>query len=127
VLFCKHPQHCWLQSLRTYDILDEENPVAEAQRKLVEKLDILEKVVVAGPRVAVLVVVPVNQQLQDNVDVKYLPVSIIIRVAETCQDPPSKCLNPDPDSRTQNVSFYKQKCEIIFSLDFNNNKKSIAT
>jgi hypothetical protein len=55
-----------LTSRPTYDILDEENPVAEAQRELVEKLDILEKVVVAGPRVAVLVVVPVNQQLQQD-------------------------------------------------------------
>ena len=47
----------------TYDILDEEDPVAEAQWQLVEELDVLEQVVIAGPRVAVLVVVPVDQQL----------------------------------------------------------------
>jgi hypothetical protein len=47
----------------TYDILDEEDPVAESQRQLVKELDVLQQIVVAGPRVAVLVVMPVYQQL----------------------------------------------------------------
>ena len=48
------------------DVLDEEDPVAEAERELVEQLDVLEDVVVARPGVAVLVVVTVDQQLHDR-------------------------------------------------------------
>ena len=53
----------------TYNVFNEEHPVAEPQREFVEELDILEQVVIAGPGVAVLVVVPVDQQLDHGLHV----------------------------------------------------------
>lgn len=46
-------------------VLDEENPPGEAQREFVEELDVLQQVVVGCVRVAVLVVVSVDEQLHN--------------------------------------------------------------
>ena len=47
-------------------VLDEEDPVGEAEAELVEQLNVLEDVFVRGAGVAVLVVMPVDQQLHDG-------------------------------------------------------------
>ena len=45
------------------DILDEENPVAGPQTKLVKEFNVLEKIVIASTGGTVLVVVSVDKQL----------------------------------------------------------------
>ena len=51
------------------DILYEEDPVAESETELVKKLNVLQQVVITGPGVTVLVVVPVDQQLHHRLHV----------------------------------------------------------
>ena len=63
------------------DILDEEDAVAEAKAELIEQLDVLEEVVVAGPGVAVLVVVPVDEQLDDRLHVVCTDESLLLPLA----------------------------------------------
>ena len=47
-------------------VLDEEDPVGEAETQFVKELNVLEDVVVRSSRVRVLVIVTVDQQLDDG-------------------------------------------------------------
>jgi hypothetical protein len=58
--------HLWRNdgTVLTYNVFDEKNSVTEAEWKLVKQLDILQQVVIARPRVAVLVIMSINQKLK---------------------------------------------------------------
>jgi hypothetical protein len=59
----KHPTS---DLTRSDDVLDEQNATREAQRELIKQFNVFQKVVVAGVRVAVLVVVAVDEELHDG-------------------------------------------------------------
>ena len=64
--------------IAAYHILDEQNSVAEPQTEFIKKLNILEKVVVTGPGVAVLVVVSVDQKLHHGLHVVGVDQSLLL-------------------------------------------------